>query len=76
MFCFRPAGYGVEQLLAYVKTNYNNSVIHVFDKGYGDCGTLYDEARIQYMKQFIRGVRSGQYQVVVSHKYESEVMII
>ncbi|XP_052799795.1 lactase/phlorizin hydrolase-like [Mya arenaria] len=43
----------IKDFLLSVKSRYNNPEMFIFDIGYGDCGTLYDQARIDYMKKYI-----------------------
>lgn len=49
----------VTDLLAWIKTTFNNPMIHFVDAGYGDCGTLYDEDRLQSMKTTIAALRKA-----------------
>lgn len=43
----------IVMFLKHVKDTYNNPEIYVTDTGKSDCGTLYDEDRIQYMRAYI-----------------------
>ncbi|KAL4223031.1 hypothetical protein ACF0H5_016509 [Mactra antiquata] len=46
-------------VLKWLKMTYSNPELYVFDGGYGDCGTLYDEDRIQYMKKSMVALRKS-----------------
>ena len=52
----RPGEADLVALLSMVKTAYNNPEVYVMDPGYGDCGTLYDQDRIDYTKTFISAI--------------------
>ena len=48
---------GLQQMLKYVKVTYNNPEVILFDDGYGDCGTIYDQARIEHIQNYINTVQ-------------------
>lgn len=56
---YRPIDNDVADLLGWLDRTYGSPAIFVMDGGYGDCGTLYDEDRIQYMKQYASALRDG-----------------
>ncbi|XP_045170848.2 lactase/phlorizin hydrolase-like [Mercenaria mercenaria] len=56
----RPIDESVEDVLKWIQKSYNDPQIYVFDGGFGDCGTQYDEDRIQYMKQFMTALRNAK----------------
>ncbi|XP_045173370.2 lactase/phlorizin hydrolase-like [Mercenaria mercenaria] len=49
----------LRELLVWIKTEYNNPLLHVFDGEFGDCGTLYDQDRIDFMKQTMVALRNA-----------------
>jgi len=61
----RPGEADLVALLSMVKTTYNNPEVYVMDPGYGDCGTLYDQDRIDYMKTFISAIAKCIFSVKV-----------
>lgn len=50
---------GMRELLKYIKTKYGNPVVYVTENGVGDCGTLLDETRVNYLRDYIDQVLSG-----------------
>ena len=51
----------IVMFLKHVKGTYNNPEIYVTDTGKSDCGTLYDEARLQYMRAYIGSLQKCEY---------------
>lgn len=49
----------VVDLLKWIQSKYSFSAIFVLDGGFGDCGTLYDEDRVQYMKKYATALRNA-----------------
>nr|BAG71912.1 beta-glucosidase [Corbicula japonica] len=49
----------ISDLLLWIKNTFNNPVIHMLDAGLSGCGTLYDEDRLQAMKQTIADLRTA-----------------
>ena len=54
---FRSPTDDIESFLKYVKSKYGNPNLFVTDTGKSDCGTLYDEDRIHYMKAYIASLK-------------------
>ena len=50
---------GMRELLKYIKTKYGNPIVYVTENGVGDCGTLLDETRVNYLRNYIDQVLSG-----------------
>ncbi|CAG5136706.1 unnamed protein product [Candidula unifasciata] len=48
----RLMGFGLRDLLAYLTTKYNKPAIYVTESGLSTCGTLKDQNRIDYIKQY------------------------
>ena len=46
-------------LLKYIKTKYGNPIVYVTENGVGDCGSLLDETRVNYLRNYIDQVLSG-----------------
>lgn len=44
---------GMRELLKYIKSTYGNPVVYVTENGVGDCGTIVDETRVNYLKNYI-----------------------
>ena len=57
---FRWTADDIAEALRWITTNYGNPEVHYLDGGYGDCGTLYDQARIDHIKTLVTGLRSGR----------------
>ena len=49
----------MRELLKYIKTKYGNLIVYVTENGVGDCGTLLDETRVNYLRNYIDQVLSG-----------------
>lgn len=49
----------MRELLKYIKTKYGNPIVYVTENGVGDCGTLLDETRVNYLRDYIDQVLSG-----------------
>ena len=50
---------GMRELLKYIKSTYRNPVVYVTENGVGDCGTLLDDTRVNYLRNYIDQVLSG-----------------
>lgn len=50
---------GMRELLKYIKSTYGNPVVYVTENGVGDCGTIVDETRVNYLKNYIDQVLQG-----------------
>ncbi|XP_076452482.1 lactase/phlorizin hydrolase-like [Babylonia areolata] len=53
---WRLEGYGIRKLLNYLRQTYNNPDVYVTENGYADCGTMKDEKRITYLKEYSNNV--------------------
>lgn len=49
----------MRELLKYIKSTYGDHVVYVTENGVGDCGTLLDETRVNYLRNYIDQVLSG-----------------
>ena len=63
---FRTTSYGLRKLATWIKTKYNTPVLHVIDNGVGDCGTIYDEARIQHIKDNVATIEKSACTILYS----------
>ncbi|KAK7088806.1 lactase/phlorizin hydrolase-like [Littorina saxatilis] len=49
-------GYGLRKLLNYIRQTYNNTDVYVTENGLSGCGTMKDEKRITYIKEYSNNV--------------------
>lgn len=49
----------MRELLKYISSTYGNPVVYVTENGVGDCGTILDETRVNYLKNYIDQVLQG-----------------
>ncbi|KAI8772920.1 lactase-phlorizin hydrolase, partial [Biomphalaria glabrata] len=52
----RLTGFGLEELLKYVTSSYDRPVIYVTQNGLDTCGTLKDQHRIEYIRDYTNSV--------------------
>ena len=52
----RLNGYALRKLLNYIRTTYNNKSVMVTSLGNADCGTLKDEKKISYIKEYTNNI--------------------
>jgi hypothetical protein len=57
----RLEGYGLRKLLNYVRVTYNNLETMVTRNSMRDCGTMKDEKRITFIKEYSNNVLKGMY---------------
>ncbi|PVD31244.1 hypothetical protein C0Q70_06656 [Pomacea canaliculata] len=59
----RLMGFGLRKLLNYIRTTYNNPVVYITENGYKGCGTMKDEKRIEYIREYsnnvLKAIRDG-----------------
>ncbi|XP_025092494.1 LOW QUALITY PROTEIN: lactase-phlorizin hydrolase-like [Pomacea canaliculata] len=59
----RLLGFGLRKLLNYIRTTYNNPVVYITENGYKGCGTMKDEKRIEYIREYsnnvLKAIRDG-----------------
>ncbi|XP_046330265.2 lactase-phlorizin hydrolase-like [Haliotis rufescens] len=53
---WRMVPWGIRRLLNYIKDNYNNIDVYITENGKGDCGTMEDQARIDYIRDYSNNV--------------------
>ena len=56
----RLEGYGIRKMLNYLRQKYNNPEVMITENGYNDCGTMKDEHRITYIKEYANNVMKGK----------------
>lgn len=49
----------MRELLKYISSMYGNPVVYVTENGVGDCGTILDETRVNFLKNYIDQVLQG-----------------
>jgi beta-glucosidase/6-phospho-beta-glucosidase/beta-galactosidase len=57
----RLEGYGLRKHLNYFRTAYNNPEVMVLENGFKGCGTMKDEQRVRYLKEYANNVLKGDY---------------
>ena len=65
----RLEGYGLRKTLNYLRQTYGNPDVYVTENGLADCGTMKDEKRITYIKEYSNNVLKGKiiiYQLIGS----------
>nr|KAG5708127.1 hypothetical protein BaRGS_002863 [Batillaria attramentaria] len=55
----RLMGFGMRKLLNYIRTTYNNPKVYITENGFADCGTMKDQKRIMYLKEYMTNVRKA-----------------
>ncbi|GFS09508.1 lactase-like protein [Elysia marginata] len=56
----RLMGFGLRKLLQYVTATYNKPVIYVTQNGLDSCGTLEDQNRVDYIRDYTNSVLQGE----------------
>ena len=52
-------GFGLKELLQYVTLTYNKPVLYVTQNGLGSCGTVEDQNRVEYIREYSNNVLHG-----------------
>ncbi|KAK7499145.1 hypothetical protein BaRGS_00009692 [Batillaria attramentaria] len=52
----RLMGFGMRKLLNYIRTTYNNPKVYITENGFADCGTMKDQKRIMYLREYSNNV--------------------
>ena len=59
-------GYGLRKTLNYIRQTYGNPDVYVTENGLSDCGTMKDEKRITYIKEYSNNVLKGK--IIIYHR--------
>lgn len=60
-------GYGLRKLLNYIRQTYNNTDVYITENGLTGCGTMKDEKRITYIKEYSNNVLKGILEGLQTH---------